>query len=153
MERFGFIMVVLLTCLSGCDASPDNSATGEPSVGIEPREPAQLIQEILEAEMTPEARMKALEPYIDVGRSKDKVDQLLGQWYGFWGHGPGFLYVDYGEWNKPGLSVHYYPDDEVCSITYRSKDGKTVNLRADDPITWPKTTDGKNAVLRQKNIH
>jgi hypothetical protein len=109
-----------------------------------------VIAEILEANMTPEARMKALEPYIDVGRSKGEVEELLETSYEAWGHGPGFLIVDYGEWGKPGLNIHYYPDGEVSAVVYRMKVGETIYLRCDDPITWPKTTDGKNAVLRRK---
>jgi len=150
MERFGFALISLVICVSGCDVSSDNSAGVDTSVRVEPHGPRQVVEQVLREEMTPETRMKALEPYVDVGRSKEEVEKVLDSSYSAFGYGPGFVIVRYGEWGKPGLNIDYYPDGEACSITFWTKDGKTVNLRSDDPITWPKTTDGKNALLRQK---
>ena len=145
MKRFGFIVFLFAICLSGHNALSDNSARIHTSVTLEPR---RAVQRILAAEMTPDVRMAALEPYIDVGRSKNDIDKLL-DWHSIDGFGPGFHDVHYGGFNL-GLIISYYPDGEAYSITYRANNGTTVNLRRDDPITWPKTTDGKNAMLRQK---
>ncbi len=108
------------------------------------REPRQVVEAILAANMSPETRMKALEPYIDVGRSQVEIEKLMGRPGGWWVRGPGFVECFYHD----GLIVEYYPDREACVISFRDKDGKGTILRSDDPITWPKTARGGNSSSR-----
>jgi hypothetical protein len=145
MARFGLVLVPLLVAFGGCLAPADPAPVAEAPPPDGPAEARQAVERILAADMTPEARMAALEPYIDVGSTGNQVDAVLGRPHTISGHGPGFLTAEYGEFRRPGLSIGYYPDGSVYSITY----GQTV-LRSDDPITWPKTIDGKNAELRKK---
>jgi hypothetical protein len=147
MTRCGFIVGPLLICFPGAVISSDNREQVDTSVRVDPR---QIIEQVLTADMTPEARMKALERYIDVGRSEEEIEKLLGSSYLGDGYGPGFMTKHYRNRRLPSLIVEYYPDGEALAIKYASKDGSVITLRSDDPITWPKTTDGKNARLRPK---
>ena len=138
----------LLCCAATANDAGDNA---------KPRGPREIVEEILSSKMSPADRMRALEPYVNVGRSREAMEKLLPPTRRVMGHGPGFMRVDYGELTltKPGLSIHYYPDGEACQIDYLICVGGTISsirLRSDDPITWPKTTDGENAKLRQNNF-
>ena len=114
-------------------------------------EPAPVVRAILLADLAPAARVSALAPYLNVGMSYRDAERVLGDPLSLLGHGPGFT-VGFYYWG-PGvgdLSVRFYPDGEVYSISYRGKDREWVELRSDDPVTWPKTTGGHNAKLRKK---
>lgn len=146
MGRFRLALIPLLVSLAGCHSPADPPPGAEaPSLAV-PGDGRRTVEKILAADTTPENRMAALEPYIDIGRTSNEVEAVLGRPHTVSGHGPGFLTAEYGEFGRPGLSIGYYPDGTVYAITY----GRTT-LRSDDPITWPKTTDGKNAELRKEN--
>jgi hypothetical protein len=140
-----------LLFVAGCTLNPQETPSAKTGDEAQPADFRQVIEGILEADLRPEARMAALEPYVDVGDHMDDIERLLPERRGVWGHGPWFVQVEYGDWHKPGLIVDYYPDGESFAITYRTKDNHWVKLRSDDPITWPETTDGHNAELRQRN--
>jgi hypothetical protein len=150
MDRRGVAVALLVFWTGGCSGSLDRAAVSEAFERPAHRLPCPAVQQILDADMSPEARMKALEPFLDIGHHQAEVEQVLGSANNLFGNA-GFLTVYYGEFCKSGLNVTYYPDGEVCTIVYRTGEGIRVCMRSDDPITWPKTTDGKNAVLRQKN--
>jgi hypothetical protein len=145
------LVLCALLFVGGCTLNPKEAPSTETADEVQPANLRQVIEGILEADLGPEARMAALEPYIDVGDHMDDIERLLPERRELWGHGPMFMEVEYGDWHKPGLIVYYYPDLESYAITYRTKDKHCVKLRSDDPITWPKTTDGHNAELRQRN--
>ncbi len=84
------------------------------------REPREVVKKILAADMAPEARMTALEPYINVGRPQGDIEEVLGRGGDYVGHGPGFVECSYDD----GLNIEYYPDGEACIISFRGKDGK-----------------------------
>ncbi|HKA08400.1 MAG TPA: hypothetical protein VKD71_14165 [Gemmataceae bacterium] len=135
--RCRFVLFVLVVC--DCAVSPNDEPTVQGSGGETPAEVSRIVEGILEADMTPEARMKALAPYVDVGRTLEEIEAVLGGFHSITGHGPGFFDADYWEFGRPGLRVGYYPDCEVCSVAYLTKDGKEVLLRSDGPTTWPRT--------------
>jgi len=150
MQRIRIVFVPIVVCVSGCVTSSEVPPATEALARETPSQAREAVDRILEADITVEERMRALEPYVNVGRSRKEIDQVLGGPNEVFGHGPGFIDADYREFGKPSLQIGFYPDGEVCYVTYRTKDGKMVSLQSDDPITWPKTTDGKNALLRQK---
>jgi len=139
-------LVVVAALIAGCAGPPDRPPE-PPAMGVDP---ARAVEQALGADLTPEARMRTLEPYIDVGRTRDEVERVLGPAHSVLGRGPGSLVADYHPFRRPGLRIGYYPDGEVYSVAYRAADGTVVTLRSDDPVTLPKTTDGKNAQLRKK---
>jgi hypothetical protein len=101
------------------------------------------VAHILTADLAPEDRMKALAPYLDIGRSREEVETVLGPSWGMTFHGAGFCSVYYGDFGKPGLAVLYSPNGKAGAIEYRPREGKSVVLRTDAPIAYPKTEDGK----------
>jgi hypothetical protein len=120
--------------------------TTSPRIG----HPAPVVDAILHADLTPEARMKALEPFLNIGMGWDDAERALGKPGAVFGNGPGFSTLFF--WHA-STSVHMtvgcYPDGEIYRLTYTGKDGKSVVLQSDKPVTWPKTTDGHNAKLRE----
>src|SRR5438105_4212439 len=108
MGRIRTVFLLTAACLSGCVNSSDDAATDERSPSGAPNDAQAAIKRILETEMTPEARMNALEPYLDIGRSQKEIEQVLGGFNGISGSGPGFFDADYGDFGNPGLQIAYY---------------------------------------------
>jgi hypothetical protein len=91
-----------------------------------------------------------LERFVDLGMSQNEVDAILGRPRSRFVHGPGFEIADYGEWREHDVVIEFYPDGEAYAIGYR-KNARSVILRSDAPVTWPKTKNGNYERLRQKN--
>jgi len=109
----------------------------------------QEIKNVLERDMTDDARLAVLERFVDIGMSEREIDEVLGGPWSSFGHGPGFSIANYGDIGGFGLVVHFYPDGEAYAIGY-SKNGHEFALRSDDPITWPKTKNERYERLRGK---
>src|SRR4029077_107993 len=110
MPRVLIVFVPLVVCVSGCVTSSDDQPTTEALARETPSQAREAVDRILEADMTLEARMRALEPYVNVGRSRKEIDEVLGGPNEVFGHGPGFIDADYWEFGKPGLQIGFYPD-------------------------------------------
>jgi len=78
--------------------------------------------------MTPEARMAALEPYINVGDATKKVEKLLDKPTSIWIHGGGAAVIDYGNPDKHYLIISCDQDGKVAEIRYKKPNEKSVRL-------------------------
>ena len=132
----------LLIWLSGCDATPETSIGTVASNCVSQPDARQAVKQILNADMSPEARMKALEPYVDVGLFREKIEEVLGWPQQLDGFGSFFMDATYG--GLPGLRVAYNPDGKAYWIGYRTKDGRIICLRSDDRLKRLETPDAKD---------
>jgi hypothetical protein len=106
------------------------------------------------AKETDQARLAALERFVNVGMSVNQIDRLIGNHWRFdRTHGPGFTDAIYGEIEEPRLVVRSYPDGEVYAVGYKAEGSPfSVTLRSDDPITWPPTRNDRYWQFRRDKI-
>ena len=113
--------------------------------------PAPMILMILKADMTPEARMKALEPFLNIGMKRKDAERVLGRPSLILGMGLFGMDTSFYSFENGSLIINTYPDDEIYRIAYSKKGhGPSVTLRSDTfPVGWPKTENEHNAKLRE----
>jgi hypothetical protein len=123
----------------------DSSSSIDTTVQLDPRE---FVSRVLAANLTPNTRMTMLEPYVNVGRSREEIEKVVGAPRAVYALGQGFHQAFYCD---DRLMVRYYPDGEAYAICCFSTERDCVKLRSDDPITWPKTKNDLSSALREKN--
>lgn len=120
-------MVPILFVWLSVFASPDRHA------------PSPFASAVFAADITPEARLKALSPFVGVGKLSTDVERVFGDSAVCIGHGPGFWNYMYFLPAGGSVLIGCYPDGEVHSINLKDKHGKSASVRSEGPITWPKT--------------
>src|SRR5437773_10885445 len=78
-----------------------------------PGKPSPIVGIILRSDLTPEARMKALEPFLNIGMTQLDADRVLGESGQFFGSGPGFLSWTYRVGGGVKVEIGCYPGGEI----------------------------------------